>query len=73
MNAHYAVVLEEGESGWIIASVPSLPGCHTQGRTRDDALKNAQEAITGYLAVLLEDGEPIPKPDIDIVMVEVAA
>jgi len=73
MNAHYAVVLEEGESGWIVASVPSLPGCHTQGRTRDDALKNAQEAITGYLAVLLEDGEPIPKPDIDIVMVEVAA
>ena len=73
MNAHYAVVLEEGESGWIVASVPSLPGCHTQGRTRSEALKNAQEAIEGYLAVLREDGEPVPKPDIDIVMIEVAA
>lgn len=73
MNSQYAVVLEEGESGWIVASVPSLPGCHTQGRTRDEALKNAHEAIEGYIAVLREDGEAVPKPDIDIVMVQVAA
>lgn len=73
MTANYAVVLEEGESGWIVASVPSLPGCHSQGKTRDEALKNIQEAMEGYLAVLREDGEPIPKPDIDIVMVQVAA
>ncbi|MDO8589100.1 MAG: type II toxin-antitoxin system HicB family antitoxin [Armatimonadota bacterium] len=73
MKSQYAVVLEEGENGWIIASVPSLPGCHTQGRTREEALKNAHEAIKGYLAVLREDGESVPKPDIDIVMVRVAA
>ena len=73
MTAHYAVVLEQGEEGWMVASVPSLPGCHSQGRTREEALSNIQEAMQGYIAVLVEDGEPIPKPDIDIVMVEVAA
>ena len=73
MIGRYAVVLEPGEDDWIIASVPSLPGCHSQGRTKDEALCNIQEAMRGYLAVLEEDGEPIPKPDIDIVMVEVAA
>ena len=73
MSMQYAVVLEPGEDDYIIASVPSLPGCHTQGRTREEALQNIQEAMRGYLAVLEEDGEPLPKPDIDIVMVEVAA
>jgi len=73
MGMRYAVVLEEGESGWVIASVPSLPGCHSQGHTKEEALLHIQEAMKGYVAVLEEDGEPIPKPDIDIVMVEIAA
>ena len=73
MSGQYAVVLEPGKDGWTIAGVPSLPGCHSQGRTREEALSNIQEAISGYLKVLHEDGEPIPKPDIDVVMVEVAA
>lgn len=73
MSMQYAVVLEEGESGWIVASVPSLPGCHSQGRTREEALSNIREAIQGYVSVLIEDGEPVPKPDIDIVMIQVAA
>jgi predicted RNase H-like HicB family nuclease len=68
MGMRYAVVLEEGESGWVIASVPSLPGCHSQGRTKEEALLNIQEAMKGYMAVLEEDGEPIPKPDIDILI-----
>jgi len=62
MSMHYAVVLEPGEDGWIIASVPSLPGCRSQGHSREEALSNIQEAISGYIAVLQEDGEPIPKP-----------
>lgn len=73
MSIQYAVVLEEGDSGWVVASVPSLPGCHSQGRDRKEALANIQEAIEGYIAVLQEDGEPVPQPDIDIVMVRVAA
>ncbi len=51
----YEIVLEQGESGWIIASVPALPGCHTQGRTRTEAVRNARGAIRGYLAVIPEE------------------
>lgn len=43
------VVFESDEDGWVTASCPSLPGCHSQGRTRDEALANIQEAIEGYL------------------------
>ncbi|MDR3688432.1 MAG: type II toxin-antitoxin system HicB family antitoxin [Fimbriimonas sp.] len=44
------IVLEDGEDGFILASVPALPGCHTQGSTRDEAISNAEEAIRGWLA-----------------------
>jgi predicted RNase H-like HicB family nuclease len=44
------IVLDDGEDGFILASVPALPGCHTQGRTREEALANAGEAIHGWLA-----------------------
>ncbi|MEX2242305.1 MAG: type II toxin-antitoxin system HicB family antitoxin [Fimbriimonadaceae bacterium] len=43
------VVLEKGEDGFVIASVPALPGCHTQGRTREEAIANAHEAVKGWL------------------------
>jgi predicted RNase H-like HicB family nuclease len=44
------IVLERGEDGFILASVPALPGCHTQGKTRSEAIANAEEAIRGWLA-----------------------
>ena len=44
------IVLESGEDGFILASVPALPGCHTQGKTREEAIANAEEAIQGWLA-----------------------
>ena len=44
------VVFETDEDGFVVASCPTLPGCHTQGRTRQEALANIQEAIAGYLA-----------------------
>jgi predicted RNase H-like HicB family nuclease len=47
----FVVVLEEGEGGAIIADVPQLPGCHTQGRTKEEAMRNIREAITLYLSV----------------------
>jgi len=43
------IVLEDGEDGFVLASVPALPGCHTQGLTREEALLNAEEAIRGWL------------------------
>ena len=69
----YAIVLEQGEDGWVIASAPSLPGCHSQGRTRDEALANIREAIQGCLAVLEEEGEAPPKADLDVAIIEIAA
>ncbi|MCY4110788.1 MAG: type II toxin-antitoxin system HicB family antitoxin [Chloroflexi bacterium] len=54
------VVFERDEDGWEAASCPTLPGCHSQGRTRDEALANIREAIRGYLASMREHGEPLP-------------
>ena len=41
------VVFERDEDGWEVASCPTLPGCHSQGRTRSEALANIREAIRG--------------------------
>ena len=57
----YTVILEPGEDGYIIVNVPALPGCITQGKTTEDALKNAREAIELFIEVLKEDNEPIPR------------
>jgi predicted RNase H-like HicB family nuclease len=43
------VVIEKGEDGYFVASVPALKGCWSQGKTRDEALKNVREAIELYL------------------------
>lgn len=43
------VVLEPGEDGFIVAHCPSLRSCWSQGRTRDEALRNIREAIELYL------------------------
>ena len=53
------VLLCPGEDCFIVAEVPSLPGCVSQGRTRDEALANAREAISLYEEVLRERGEPL--------------
>lgn len=45
----YAVVLWEGEDGWLIAECPAIPGCLSQGRTEEEALANINEAIRGCL------------------------
>lgn len=59
----FDVVLEGAEEGGFVVSVPDLPGCWTQGETRDEALANAKEAITAYLDALGELGRPLPKPE----------
>lgn len=56
----YTVVLEDAADGGYSASVPTLPGCRSQGDTRDEALANIREAIELYVEALREAGEPIP-------------
>jgi predicted RNase H-like HicB family nuclease len=65
------VILYPGEDGYIVAEVPSLPGCVSQGRTREEALTNIQEAIALHVEVLQERGEPVPDDHVEVV--EVAA
>ena len=48
------VVLYPGEDGYVVAEVPSLPGCVSQGKTRDEALANVREAISLHEEVLRE-------------------
>lgn len=57
----FAITLEQDEDGFVVASCPSLPGCHSQGRTREAAIANITEAIRGYIASMRQHGEPIPK------------
>ena len=58
----YRTFIEQDEDGWFVAECPSLPGCISQGRTRDEAIANIKDAIAGYLASLKQHGEPIPPP-----------
>ena len=50
----FEVILERDESGWFVADVPALPGCHTQGKTKAEAMKNIKEAIELCLEVQKE-------------------
>jgi len=53
--------LEPEPEGGLTVTVPALPGCVTWGRDYGHALQMAQEAIEGYLQVLVELGKPIPE------------
>jgi predicted RNase H-like HicB family nuclease len=58
----FRVIVEADEDGKFIAECPTLPGCISQGTTRDEALLNIKDAIAGYLASLKKHGEPVPLP-----------
>ncbi|MEI8319288.1 MAG: type II toxin-antitoxin system HicB family antitoxin [Planctomycetia bacterium] len=56
----FTVVLEQEPDEGFVASVPALPGCVSQGDTREEALRNIREAIELYLEDCRESGDPIP-------------
>ena len=58
----YRILIEQDEDGVFVVEVPLLPGCVTQGRTREEAIENAKEAIAAYLESLAAHDEPIPPP-----------
>jgi len=58
----YTVVLEPDDEGrGYTVRVPALPGCVTEGRTREEALANAREAIAGFVEALKKAGEAVPE------------
>ncbi len=54
-----AILEREGDGGYVV-SVPALPGCISQGDTREEALRNIREAIEAYIEDCREAGDPIP-------------
>lgn len=46
------VIVEQDEAGYFVAEVPALPGCLSQGKTRDEAIANVKDAIEGWLEVM---------------------
>ncbi len=48
-SLQFTIVFEEGDEGWIVASVPEVPGAHSQGRNRDEARANVIDALRGIL------------------------
>ena len=70
---NYNVYLQKAEDGGFIVSAPALPGCSTQGETREEALTMIKDAIEGYIVSLRKHGEPIPtdKAEIEKVSVQV--
>ncbi len=55
----FAVTLDRDEDGVWIIECPSIPGCVSQGDTRDEALKNIEDAIRACLQVRAEQGLPL--------------
>ena len=51
----YNVIIERDEDGYFVASVPALPGCHTQGKTMQELQKNVRDAIRLCLEVARTD------------------
>jgi len=60
---NFRVIIEQDEDGVFVASVPAVPGCHTQGNTHEEVIKNIQEAIELCLEVAKEDKKYYRKVD----------
>ena len=65
------VVIYRGEDEYWIAECPSLPGCMSQGKSKEQAIDNIKEAIEGYVAALEEDNLPVPEEKLDALLVAV--
>jgi predicted RNase H-like HicB family nuclease len=70
MHMRQAIVYP-GEDAFWVAECPSLPGCVSQGETREQAIINIREAIEGYILALQEDKLPVPEERFDAILVAV--
>jgi predicted RNase H-like HicB family nuclease len=65
------VIIYPGEDGYWVAECPTLPGCISQGKSKEDAIANIKEAILGYISALEEDGLPVPEEHFEALIVAV--
>ena len=59
------IILYPGEDGYWVAECPSLPGCISQGKTKEEAIANIREAIELYIEDMVENGETVPEDQLD--------
>lgn len=62
LNLPYTRELFRDPGGWWFVRVKELPGCASQGDTPEEAMRMIEDAMTGWLELALEDGDPIPEP-----------
>lgn len=65
------VVIYPGDDGFWVAECPSLPGCISQGETREEAINNMKEAINVYIEALEEDYLPVPEEHFNTLLMAV--
>jgi predicted RNase H-like HicB family nuclease len=65
------VVIYPGEDGYWVAECLSLPGCISQGETKEAAIGNVRDAIRVYVAALEQDGLPVPEERFETMLVAV--
>jgi predicted RNase H-like HicB family nuclease len=70
MTRQFDVVVERDSEGWFVASVPALPGCHTQARSLDELMVRVREAIGLCLEVQGQSGEDLDFIGVQRVTVE---
>lgn len=56
----FRIIIQEDEDGVFVSECPNLPGCISQGKTREEAIENIQDAIKGYVESLKKHNEPVP-------------
>lgn len=56
----FPVIIEKDEDGFFVADCPDLQGCHTQGRTLEEAITNIRDAIKLHLKISKEEKQDIP-------------
>lgn len=63
-SRHYSMIIQWSDEDQVyLVTVPELPGCMTHGDTYEEAVKQAQDAIEGWIQVAQEVGYPIPPPN----------
>lgn len=65
------VVMYPGEDNQWVVECPSLPGCISQGKTREEAIGNIREAIEAYVTSLEEDKLPVPEEKFETILIAV--
>jgi predicted RNase H-like HicB family nuclease len=62
------VIIYPGEDGCFVAEVPSLPGCISQGKSKEEALQNIREAIRIHISALQDDNISVPEEHFDVLV-----